>query len=171
VLPVVFYTGSRQCQSPGRLVDLVDLGEHFEGMIPAFEPLFINLPELETMPDAERLRWLQLLSYIMALVYHARAPSERPELQKTIESSVRTDIHRQEIFEMRSTIADELEEKGAPKNRRQVLLRQLKRRFGNVPAAVSATIRATHAPDQLDEWLDRFATAETLEKVGIGTPV
>ncbi len=180
-------------------------------MIPAFEPLFINLPEipaetlqthggyfgsvlrlvqqrnarpdefqelldqviqnLETMPDAERLRWLELLSYIMALVYHARDATERPKLQNTIESSVRTDVHRQEIFEMRRTIADELEEKGALKNRRQVLLRQLKRRFGNVPAAVSSTIRATHDPEQLDEWLDRFATAETLDEVGIGTPV
>jgi hypothetical protein len=61
----------------GARVDLVDLGEHFEGMIPAFEPLFINLPELETMPDAERLRWLELLSYSMALGYHAEDPSER----------------------------------------------------------------------------------------------
>ena len=211
VLPVVFYTGTRRWESPGRLVDLVDLGEHFESMIPAFEPLFINRPEipaetlqtqggyfgavlrlvqqrnarrsefqellvqvlqnLETMPDAERLRWLELLSYIMALVYHARDPSERPKLQKTIESSVRTDIHRQEIFEMRRTIADELKEEGALKIRRQVLLRQLKRRFGNVPAAVSATIRATHAPEQLDEWLDQVVTVKTLDEIGIGTPV
>ncbi len=35
----------------------------------------------------------------------------------------------------------------------------------------SATIPATHDPEQLDEWLDRFATAETLDDVGIGTPV
>jgi hypothetical protein len=30
VLPVVFYTGTRRWDSPGRLVDLVDLGERFE---------------------------------------------------------------------------------------------------------------------------------------------
>ena len=126
---------------------------------------------LETMPEAERLRWLELLSYIMALVYHARDPSEQPKLQQTIESSVRTDIHRQEIFEMRRTIADELEEKGALENRRQVLLRQLRRRFGNVPATVSATIRATDDPEQLDEWLDQVVTVETLDDIGIGAPV
>jgi hypothetical protein len=211
VLPVVFYTGTRRWDSPGRLIDLVDLGDRFESMTPAFEPLFINLPEispetleaqggyfgsvlrlvqqrkarpgefqelldqvvqhLETMPEAERLRWLELLSYIMALVYHAREPSERPRLQKTIESSVRTDVHRQEIFEMRRTIADELEEKGAIKKSRETLLRQLKRRFGNVPAAVSATIRATHDPEQLDEWLDQVVTVKTLDDIGIGTPV
>ncbi len=123
------------------------------------------------MPDAERLRWLELLSYIMALVYHVRDPSEQPQLRKTIESSVRTDIHRQEIHEMGRSMADVLEEKGALKKSRETLLRQLKRRFGNLPAAVSATIRATDDPEQLDEWLDRFATAATLDDVGIGTPV
>ena len=72
---------------------------------------------------------------------------------------------------MRRTIADELQAKGALKTRRQVLLRLLERRFGNVPAGVSATIRTTHDPEQLDQWLDRFATAATLDDVGIGTPV
>lgn len=75
---------------------------------------------------------------------------------------------------MRRTIADELKEEGARegaiKNRQQTLIRQLKRRFGDVSVAVSATIRATDDPDQLDEWLDRFATAESLDDVGIGTP-
>ena len=32
---------------------------------------------LETMPPAERLRWLELLSYIQALVYHERHGTER----------------------------------------------------------------------------------------------
>jgi hypothetical protein len=49
--------------------------------------------------------------------------------------------------------------------------RPLKRRFENVPAGVSATIRATDDPQQLDEWLDRFATATTLGDIGIGAPV
>jgi hypothetical protein len=30
--------------------------------------------------------------------------------------------------------------------------------------------RGTDDPGQLNEWLDRFATAETLDDVGIGTP-
>jgi hypothetical protein len=46
VLPVVFYTGTRRWDSPGRLIDLVDLGDRFESVTPAFEPLFINLPEI-----------------------------------------------------------------------------------------------------------------------------
>ena len=91
------------------------------------------IQHLETMPQAERRRWLELLSYIMALVYHVREPSEWPSLQQAIEASVQTDEHRQEVFEMRRTIADELEERGAIKNRQQTLIRLLKRRFGACP--------------------------------------
>jgi truncated hemoglobin YjbI len=125
---------------------------------------------LENIPQTERRRWLELLSYIMALVYHVREPSEWPRLQQTIEASVQTDEHRQEVFEMRRTIADQLKEEGAINNRQQTLIRQLKRRFGDVPDDLSSTIRATNDPGQLDEWLDRFATAETLEEVGIEVP-
>jgi hypothetical protein len=123
---------------------------------------------LETMPKAERLRWLELLSYSMALIYHVREPSEWPSLQQTVEASVQTDEHRQEVFEMRRTIADELEERGAIKNSQQTLIRQLKRRFGHVSDEVASTIRATNDPEQLVEWLDRFATAEALDEIGIG---
>ena len=59
---------------------------------------------LETMPKAERRRWVEPLSYIMAFAYHVREPSEWPSLQETIETSVRTDEHRQEIFEMREPL-------------------------------------------------------------------
>jgi hypothetical protein len=122
------------------------------------------------MPQAERRRWLELLSYIMALVYHVREPSEWPSLQQAIEASVQTDEHRQEVIEMRRTIADELKEEGAIKKSQQTLIRLLKRRFGDVPDELSSAIRATNDPEQLDEWLDRFATAETLDEVGIEVP-
>ncbi len=132
------------------------------------------IQHLENMPQAERRRWLELLSYIMALVYHVREPSEWPSLQQAIEASVQTDEHRQEVFEMRRTIADELKEEGAKegaiKKSQQTLIRLLKRRFGDVPDELSSAIRATSDPEQLDEWLDRFVTAETLEEVGIEVP-
>jgi predicted transposase YdaD len=132
------------------------------------------IQHLENMPQAERRRWLELLSYIMALVYHAREPSEWPSLQQAIEASVQTDEHRQEVFEMRRTIADELKEEGAKegaiKKSQQTLIRQLKRRFGDVPDDLSSAIRATSDPEQLDTWLDEVVTAETLEEVGIEVP-
>jgi len=125
---------------------------------------------LETMPKAERRRWLELLSYIMAFVYHVREPSEWPSLQETIEASVQTDEHRQEIFEMRRTIADMFKDEGRIEMGQQTLIRLLERRFGDVPDELLSTIRATNDPEQLDEWLDRFATAETLDEVGIEVP-
>jgi hypothetical protein len=126
---------------------------------------------LESMPATERLRWLELLSYVMALVYHAREPSEWPGLQNAIEASVQTDEHRQEVFEMRRTIADELKEEGATKALQQTLIRLLKRRFGDVPDDVTSMIRGTVDPEQLNAWFDQVVTAETLDEVGIEVPV
>lgn len=45
-------------------------------------------------------RLLDLMERIMAFVYHVREPSEWSSLQETIEASVQTDEHRQEIFEI-----------------------------------------------------------------------
>ena len=56
------------------------------------------IQELEAMPRCERIRWLELLSYIHALVYHERDPLEHQNCREAIESSVRTDEHRQEVF-------------------------------------------------------------------------
>jgi len=119
------------------------------------------------MPAAERLRWLELLSYIHALVYHERNPSERPGLQETIAVSVATEQHRQEVSTMRRTIADELMEEGALKALRRSLLRILRKRFGELPPAMVDTIETTTDIEQLEEWGERFMTAKTLKDMGI----
>jgi len=72
---------------------------------------------------------------------------------------------------MRRTIADMLKDEGRIEMGQQTLIRLLERRFGDVPDELLSTIRATNDPEQLDEWLDRFATAETLDEVGIEVPV
>ena len=129
---------------------------------------------LESMPEAERRRWLELLSYIMALVYHVREPSEWPSLQQAIEASVQTDEHRQEVFEMRRTIADELKEEGAKegalKKSQQTLIRLLKRRFGDVPDELSSTIRATSDPEQLDNGWTKWSPRRRWRKLASRSP-
>jgi hypothetical protein len=126
---------------------------------------------LEAMPAAERLRWLGLLSYVHALVYHERNPAEHGGLQEEIEASVRTDEHRQEVSAMGRTIADELRAQGrkeeAVRARRQVLLDQLRQRFGELPRETVAAVEATASVKQLGTWLRSFATAATLEEIGI----
>jgi ElaB/YqjD/DUF883 family membrane-anchored ribosome-binding protein len=215
VVPVVFYTGTQRWETPGRLIDLMALGEHFARLTPDLESLFLNLgalpaarleteggffgrvlrvvqrrrarPEdyrqlvqalvehLETMPAAERLRWLELLSYLHALVYHDRDPAEAARLQEVIEASVRTEQHRREVAAMGKSMADVLREEGrkegkkqeAVRSRKETLLRLLRRRFGEPPTDVSAAVEACKSVSQLDDWLDRFATAAKLEDVGI----
>jgi hypothetical protein len=71
---------------------------------------------------------------------------------------------------MRRTIADQLREEGGIEALQQILIRLLKRRFGDVPDELSSTILATKNPEQLDEWLDQVVTAQALEDVGIEVP-
>ena len=76
---------------------------------------------------------------------------------------------------MRKTGAEALMERGAQQGaqkaglltRRQTLVRLLGRRFGNVPSEVIRVVEATDDVEQFDNWLDRFATAQTLEELGI----
>jgi predicted transposase YdaD len=127
--------------------------------------------DLERMPDTERFRWLDLLSYIDAFLYHERASTEHPQLYELVQESVRTDTHREEIMTIRRTMADVLKHQGKQEGKieqaHEGLLRQLAKRFGEVPPAVEATVKKTTNLAQLDEWIDRFATATSLEDVGI----
>ncbi len=61
---------------------------------------------LEAMPDAERNRWVEFLSYIEALVYHTRSEEEQPKLRDVVDRSIQTDRRRQEYTKMGRTIAE-----------------------------------------------------------------
>jgi hypothetical protein len=133
------------------------------------------IQHLETMPGEERLRWLELLSYIQALVYHDRNRSEHAVLETTIEASVQRDQQRQEVTNMGDTIADMFMEKGHRKGkkegqleaRRQILLRQLHKRFREVPPEIRETVESTKDVKQLDLWLDRVLSAQSLDQLRI----
>jgi hypothetical protein len=130
---------------------------------------------LEKMQRAERLRWLELLSYIGALVYHERAEPEREGLRREIEASVRTDKDRQEVTTMVRTIAEALRDEGRKEGRqqgavealREALLRLIRGRFGKVPRATEKVVQSTEDLGRLNAWVDAFAKARTLEDVGI----
>jgi predicted transposase YdaD len=142
--------------------------------------------QLEGMPDKERLRWLELLSYLLALIYHERDPSEHQLLRETIEASLQTDVHRQEVSRMGRTIADALREEGLKKGikrgreegrkegeiqaGRRTLLRQLRKRFGDLPPETVEIIETMDDIEQLDGWLDQVVSARSLEQMKIGLP-
>ncbi len=56
------------------------------------------------------------------------------------------------------------EQRGEQRGERNLLLRQLRRRFGELPAAVVARIEAAEVPE-LELWADRFVTASRLQDV------
>jgi seryl-tRNA synthetase len=94
---------------------------------------------------------------------------ERSALHEAIDASVQTDQHRQELFDMGKTIADELKEEGMLKARRQTLIRQLGKRFGEIPDEMIRTIETTQDAEELDRWLDNVLTAKNLGEVGIAS--
>jgi hypothetical protein len=133
---------------------------------------------LEPLREQERGRWLELLSYLMALVYHDRAKAEHNDLQEMVEVTVHADPERQEVHEMGQTMAQYLEEKGKKRGEKQgmvkglqeALLLQLEMRFGAVPSDTEAAIRATTKLRQLKEWLRHVVSATTLKEMEIGPP-
>jgi hypothetical protein len=68
---------------------------------------------------------------------------------------------------MGQTIAEMYEQQGAILHWRTTLLRLLRKRFKKVPRKVESRVRAATQLRELEAWLDNFATAATLEDVGI----
>ncbi len=129
---------------------------------------------LERMAEEERDRWLLLLSYVQALVYHDRVAGEREELRELIVSSTRTDERRREVNAMTQTIAEALREEGLKKGVvdgvQKSLIHLLRAKFKKIPRAAEKIIQATDDTTQLNAWLSRVLTATTFDDMGIGTP-
>jgi hypothetical protein len=137
-----------------------------------FEALLARAVEhLEQMPAAERDRWLLLLSYIHALIYHDRPEAEHEGLSEVLLNAVHTGPRRREVQLMVRSYADVLLEKGRQQaevsSRQQTLVRQLRLRFGRLPRPVEQVIRRTTDVARLDAWLDGVVKAPTLDAIGI----
>jgi hypothetical protein len=132
---------------------------------------------LEGLADHERERWLELLSYIAALIYNEREVPEREPLMEKVADAVRNDAHRKEVFDMGKTIAEDLIDQGREKGReegevrtqRRMLVRLLRNKFRKIPAAMLKRIDATERIDLLDAWFDQASAAKRLEDVSLTT--
>jgi Putative transposase, YhgA-like len=207
VLPIVLYTGEQSWPAVGSLCDLMDLGDQFAAVTPAFTPLFFNLPaisdeslrvgggafgavlrlfrdrhtdheefqhrlaevvrELELLPTAARMRWLELLSYIHAMVYNVREEVEQSDLVGIVESTVSNDEQRRRYMAVKRVGGLTMHEATQLAYAKNVLLQQLGLRFGNVPVEISDRINRATKLKALNTWMARFATAKTLDDVGI----
>lgn len=122
---------------------------------------------LEELADDGRERWLELLSYLYALVYYEREPFEQSPLHDRIEVSVQTDPHRKEVFHMGKKIADVLKEEGEVRGLKKTLIRQLHKKFSRVPDQIVECVEAATETEQLNTWLDEIITARKLSDVSI----
>jgi ElaB/YqjD/DUF883 family membrane-anchored ribosome-binding protein len=110
---------------------------------------------------------------------HEGSESEQRRLQQIMENAVQNEETRQEVMKIRKTGAEALMERGERQGaqkaglltRRQTLVRQLRKRFGSVPSDVVSVAEATDDVKQLDDWLDRLVTAQTLDELGIAQQV
>jgi hypothetical protein len=123
--------------------------------------------EIKSLPKIERIRWREILSYFDMLVYHSREKPEQRGLHEIVESYVDNDADRREYMAARQTIAESMKEEAAIAHGKETLLRQLHIRFRNVPAEITARVESADNLRQLNRWLDRFATANSIEEVGI----
>jgi hypothetical protein len=158
--------------SGGYLGWVLELVQQRQARLEEFRDLFQRVVEhLETMSPQERLRWLELVSYLEAMVYHDRDRSEHEPLKEVVLTSVRTDERRRELQAMIRSMADVHQEEGWKKAvvaLRKALVQQLRDRFGKLPRAVERSIAATDDVTRLHAWAVRCATATTLDQVGIG---
>src|SRR5262249_45996495 len=83
--------------SGGYLGWVLELVQQRQARPEEFRDLFQRvIAHLETMSPEERLRWLELVSYLEAMVYHDRDESEHARLKEVVLTSVQTDERRQE---------------------------------------------------------------------------
>jgi hypothetical protein len=160
-------------EASGALGWVLELIQQRRARPEAFRALVVRVVRrLEEMPARERQRWLELLSYIRALVYHDREQTEQDELREVIAASVRTDERRREVETLFMTgyeaALEEGRQEGALSNTREVLRNLLRSKFGRVPRAVEKAIRTTEDLGQLNAWVVRAGMASTLEEAGIG---
>jgi hypothetical protein len=70
------------------------------------------------------------------------------------------------------TMADELMQRGrkqeAVRSRKKILLKLLRKKFENLPEVTVSAVESSTSVQELDSWIERFATAATLDDVGIG---
>jgi hypothetical protein len=159
----------------GRLLRLV---QQRRTQLPVFaQTLREVVPALEGLADEDRERWLDLLSYLDAFLYHERDTNEYEPLQQTVAAAVQHDRHRQEVYDMARTMAEHLQElgrqeglqKGEVHARQEYLLRLLRNKFGKLPAAVVRRIESTEQIDLLDSLFDQAWAAKKLTDLSFPT--
>jgi hypothetical protein len=138
------------------------------------ERLGQTVTKLQELKGEQRLRRLELLSYVEALVYHSRQTGEHEVLRQRIDAAPRDDEDRLEVDMARKTLADVHREEGRLQGEiaedKRMLLEQLRLRWSPLPVGIELDIEATQDIKRLRDWLRRVATGTDLYSIGIVGP-
>jgi hypothetical protein len=137
------------------------------------------LNQLAEQSGGQRERWLELLSYLHALVYYNRADAEHVPIHELMEASARSGFEQREVKNMVRTMADALKdegraegekkgrEEGREEGRKASLILLLNKKFGDIPGKVIQKIHRVKDASLLDTWIERVLTADSLEEMQI----
>jgi hypothetical protein len=128
------------------------------------------LRRLEGLSQRERMRWHDLLHFVLSWALRRRPSGEQSEILETAQNSQEDVGHREEIERLGKMIGQSWEQellaRGQILAQRKDLQALLEERFGAVPEAVAARIEAADDPDRLRNALRRairIASPEELE--------
>jgi hypothetical protein len=142
------------------------------------------LTGLEGLPKEQAGSWLRVAWFLVLLAFHRRERSEYEVLLAEVQAQARSSKFkvREEGKQMGQTMAQYVEERGEQRGiqigeqrgeqrgrlltLRSAVATVLTVRFGELPVEIGSALEQAE-PDQLQGWLERAATAESLNAVGI----
>jgi hypothetical protein len=111
------------------------------------------LSRLEALSERERVRWHDLLWFVLSWAMRRRPGDEQADLLRSARGSQADVARQEEIEKMAKAIGqsweEELLERGRVETLRENLLWNLEQRFGTLSEGVVARIRSTQAVDRL----------------------
>ena len=175
-----------QCGSFGWLLRVVQ--QRFARLETFQQQLQTSVSLLEKTTRRQRARWLEMLSYLQALVYHERENPEHDNLYQMLEKSVRTDQQRKELIKMKRSMADVLKDEGREEGIKEgikkgikegsvekekevleslksTLREMLQKKFSKIPLKIEQRIQNVKKTDLLQQWMIKLTETEDIEQL------
>jgi predicted transposase/invertase (TIGR01784 family) len=194
IIPVVFYHGARKWTYPLAFASYLDAGEELDSFVPDFRPLMFNLQNadldmllggltvktalkafkyalkglrphlgdiLKSIPnlpvDSKTRTFIsRLLEYIIQVSGEARVEDLEEQIR-----SVESDVSREVLM----TIEEQLLERGTIKEKQQVLIRLLQKKFGSLGDDDKQRILDNRDREKLDGAIDLILDADSVAQV------
>lgn len=154
---------------------LLQVMQKADAPLPELEKALVEaVRNLEALSEHNLAAWAKAIYYLYLLVYHRRPAQESGELVAKISREVRR-THREEAETVARTMAEVLYDEGVADgrqigvldDRREMLLKMLVEKFGELPAGVEEHVRAMDDPDALELLIIRLLHVQRLEETGL----